>query len=85
MKVSVIILAAGKGQRMRSQKPKVLHQVGGVPMLERVVSTAKALEPEKIYVVYGNGGQQVRQQMSHLNVEWVEQNQRLGTGHAVLQ
>ena len=52
---------------------------------ERVVSTAQALEPEKIYVVYGNGGQQVRQQMKHLSVEWIEQNQRLGTGHAVLQ
>lgn len=83
--LSIIILAAGKGQRMRSAQPKVMHEVGGVPMLARVVQTAQQLEPAAIYVVHGNGSAQVRQCMKHLPVTWVEQAQRLGTGHAVLQ
>ena len=70
---------------MHSSVPKVMHHVGGVPMLERVVQTAGQLDPVEIYVVHGNGGSHVRQHLKHLPVHWVEQNQRLGTGHAVLQ
>ncbi len=82
----IIILAAGKGKRMVSNKPKVLHLLGGMPLLEHVINTANELKPEKIYVVYGNGGSTLPDQMSHLkNVEWIHQDQQLGTGHAVMQ
>ncbi|HVV67516.1 MAG TPA: bifunctional UDP-N-acetylglucosamine diphosphorylase/glucosamine-1-phosphate N-acetyltransferase GlmU [Gammaproteobacteria bacterium] len=85
MTLSVVILAAGKGKRMRSGLPKVLHTLAGVTLLERVVRTASSLDPETIYVVYGNGGQLVRSEMAHLDVQWVEQPEALGTGHAVRQ
>lgn len=85
MSLSVVILAAGKGKRMRTGLPKVLHTLAGVTLLERVVQTAQSLKPDNIYVVYGNGGQRVRSDMAHLPVQWVEQNQALGTGHAVQQ
>lgn len=85
MKLSVVILAAGKGERMRSSWPKVLHQVGGEAMLSRVVKTAQQLDPVDIYVVYGSVGSKVRDHMKNLPVKWVEQNKCLGTGHAVLQ
>lgn len=85
MALSIIILAAGKGKRMRTDLPKVLHTLGGSTLLERVVQAAESLNPQTIYVVYGNGGLRVRTEMAHLNVEWVEQTQALGTGHAVTQ
>ncbi len=85
MALSVIILAAGKGKRMRTDLPKVLHTLAGRTLLERVVHTAEALDPAAVYVVYGNGGMRVRSEMAHLNVEWVEQSHALGTGHAVSQ
>lgn len=85
MKLNIIILAAGVGKRMHSALPKVLHQIGGVPMLERVVNTAKRLNPDQVYVVHGNGGDIVKTKLEHLNVTWVEQKQQLGTGHAILQ
>ena len=81
----VIVLAAGKGQRMMSDLPKVLHCLGGKPLLERVIDTAQQLQPETIHVVYGNGGSMVSQALKHLPVHWVEQPELLGTGHAVLQ
>jgi bifunctional UDP-N-acetylglucosamine pyrophosphorylase/glucosamine-1-phosphate N-acetyltransferase len=84
--IDVIVLAAGQGTRMRSSLPKVLHPIGGVAMLEHVVRTASALPGVKhVHVVYGHGGEQVRQQLAHLRVNWVEQAQQLGTGHAVMQ
>lgn len=85
MSLSVVVLAAGKGTRMRTGLPKVLHTLAGVTLLERVVQTAQSLNPNKIYVVYGNGGERVRHEMAHLNVHWVEQQEALGTGHAVKQ
>jgi bifunctional UDP-N-acetylglucosamine pyrophosphorylase / glucosamine-1-phosphate N-acetyltransferase len=81
----VIVLAAGKGQRMMSDLPKVLHCLGGKPLLERVIDTARQLQPETTHVVYGNGGSMVSQALKHLPVRWVEQPELLGTGHAVLQ
>lgn len=83
MDLDIVILAAGQGKRMHSSLPKVLHPVGGVAMLERVVTTAQTLSPREIFVVYGNGGSVVREHMSHLNVTWVEQKERKGTGHAL--
>jgi bifunctional UDP-N-acetylglucosamine pyrophosphorylase/glucosamine-1-phosphate N-acetyltransferase len=83
--LSVIILAAGKGKRMYSALPKVLHRVGGIPLLEHVLRTASHLNAEQIIVVHGNGGEQVCQAMAHWPVTWVKQVKQLGTGHAVLQ
>lgn len=85
MGLKVVILAAGKGKRMTSSVPKVMHTIGGKPMLQHVVETAEALEPDAIFVVYGNGGETIRRSMASLDVTWVEQKQQLGTGHAVQQ
>ena len=79
----VVILAAGKGTRMYSNKPKVLHAIGGKPMLEHVIDTAERLQPARIHVVVGHGKDLVMQQMAHKNVGWVEQTEQLGTGHAL--
>jgi len=84
-KFSIIILAAGQGTRMKSDVPKVLHEIGGKPLLERVVNAANKLVPQQIYVVYGHGGSKVKDRLAHLPVQWVEQAQQLGTGHAVDQ
>ncbi len=83
--LSIIILAAGQGTRMKSDLPKVLHDLGGKPLLERVVDTARQLQPAKIAIVVGHGADQVRSRLAHLDVAWVEQTQQLGTGHAVQQ
>lgn len=85
MSLSVIVLAAGNGKRMCSGMPKVLHELAGVPMVERVIRTAESLNPESIHVVYGSGGARVKQSLSHLPVNWIKQEERLGTGHAVSQ
>jgi len=84
-KLNVIILAAGKGTRMHSNTPKVLHQIGGKPILAHVIDCAKALNPYKIIVVYGYGGEIVREAFSHEKIIWVNQAEQLGTGHAVQQ
>lgn len=85
MGLSIVILAAGEGSRMKSAVPKVLHLLAGKPLLEHVVNTAQALKPLAIHVVFGSGGEVVKSQMAHLPVNWIEQKQRLGTGHALLQ
>ncbi|WP_448379909.1 bifunctional UDP-N-acetylglucosamine diphosphorylase/glucosamine-1-phosphate N-acetyltransferase GlmU [Gloeomargarita sp.] len=84
--VAVAILAAGKGTRMRSDLPKVLHPVAGKPMVERVIRSVQGLPVERLLVVVGHGGAQVRQALAHIaGVEFVEQDPLLGTGHAVQQ
>lgn len=83
-KLEIVILAAGQGTRMRSNFPKVLHQVANKSLLEHVYDTAKMLNPEAIHVVVGHNGNDVRKKLN-LPVSWVEQAQQLGTGHAVLQ
>lgn len=83
--LDVIILAAGHGKRMHSTLPKVLHKLAGKPLLQYIVETVKGLHPDDVYVVYGNGGGQVPNCLSHLAVNWVKQAQLLGTGHAVAQ
>ena len=83
--LNIIILAAGKGTRMHSNKPKVLHEIGGKPILAHVINCAKALDPQKIIVVYGYGGEIVREAFAHENITWVNQAEQLGTGHAVQQ
>lgn len=85
MGLHIIILAAGKGKRMVSNIPKVMHPLGGIPLLEHVVNTALSLKPQEIHVVYGNGGSIVREALNYLPVKWIEQKKQLGTGHAVQQ
>jgi bifunctional UDP-N-acetylglucosamine pyrophosphorylase/glucosamine-1-phosphate N-acetyltransferase len=79
----VVVLAAGAGKRMHSALPKVLQPLGGKPMLAHVLELARTLHPERIHVVYGHGGDQVRAAFADQNLVWVEQSQQLGTGHAV--
>jgi bifunctional UDP-N-acetylglucosamine pyrophosphorylase / glucosamine-1-phosphate N-acetyltransferase len=83
--LNIIILAAGKGTRMRSDLPKVLHVIGGKPILHHVIDAARKLNPQKIIVVYGFGGEQVQQQTPGEDLQWVLQAEQLGTGHAVQQ
>lgn len=83
MSTTVIILAAGKGTRMRSQRPKVLQPLAGRPLLAHVIETAKQLNAAKIITIYGHGGDQVQAAFAHEEIQWVEQAQQLGTGHAV--
>ncbi len=83
MSTSVIILAAGKGTRMRSSLPKVLQPLAGRPLLGHVIDTAKKLQAGNIITIYGHGGQLVQDAFAHENVQWVEQAEQLGTGHAV--
>jgi bifunctional UDP-N-acetylglucosamine pyrophosphorylase/glucosamine-1-phosphate N-acetyltransferase len=83
--LNVVILAAGKGTRMRSDLPKVLHPLAGKPMLAHVLATARQLDATKICVVYGHGGELVPRQLAAPDVSWALQEPQLGTGHAVLQ
>jgi bifunctional UDP-N-acetylglucosamine pyrophosphorylase/glucosamine-1-phosphate N-acetyltransferase len=85
MSLHIVILAAGQGKRMHSATPKILHCVGGKPMLVRVVETALELSPEKIHVIIGHGGETIKKELNELPVHWVVQAEQLGTGHAVLQ
>ena len=85
MALHIIILAAGDGTRMKSRLPKVLHTVGGQPMLRRVLNTACALGPEGMHVVFNPAAPEVRDACADFDVVWVPQEQRLGTGHAVQQ
>jgi bifunctional UDP-N-acetylglucosamine pyrophosphorylase/glucosamine-1-phosphate N-acetyltransferase len=85
MSLSIIILAAGQGTRMRSSLPKVLHQIGGRPLLQHVLDTAHAFEGADIHVVIGHGAEQVRKQIAGSGIHWVVQAEQLGTGHAVGQ
>ena len=85
MNLSVIILAAGAGTRMRSSKPKVLHALAGTPLLEHVYNTSKTLGAKQVQVVYGHGGDLLKQQCQHFDVEWALQAEQLGTAHAVQQ
>ena len=85
MNLSVIILAAGAGTRMCSSKPKVLHGLAGIPMVEHVYNTSKSLGAKQVQVVYGHGGDLLKQQCRHFDVEWALQAEQLGTAHAVQQ
>lgn len=83
MSTTVIILAAGKGTRMRSNLPKVLQPLAGRPLLGHVIDTAKKLQADHIITIYGHGGALVQNAFAHEQIKWVEQSEQLGTGHAV--
>ena len=90
--MNIVILAAGQGKRMRSDLPKVLHPLAGMPLLAHVLKAAGELAPESICVVYGHGGEAVREALAQgagpdagVSVSWAKQEPQLGTGHAVMQ
>ena len=83
--LSVVILAAGQGKRMKSDLPKVLQPLAEKPLLSHVLDTAKSLGAPAIHVVYGHGGDAVRERLQHESVEWALQAEQLGTGHALAQ
>jgi len=85
MKITTIILAAGKGTRMRSNLPKILHKIANRPLLQHVYDTAKQLENNTIKIVVGHGAEMVTETLKSLEADWIEQKQQLGTGHAVQQ
>ncbi|WP_194437334.1 bifunctional UDP-N-acetylglucosamine diphosphorylase/glucosamine-1-phosphate N-acetyltransferase GlmU [Vibrio fluminensis] len=85
MKFSAVILAAGKGTRMYSNKPKVLHTLAGKPMAKHVIDTCTGLGAQNIHLVYGHGGDQMQAELAAEPVNWVLQAEQLGTGHAVDQ
>jgi len=83
--MNVVILAAGHGKRMHSDTPKVLHGLAGRPLIAHVIETAKSLSPSAVVVVYGHGGEAVREAIGAPGLDWVKQEPQLGTGHAVQQ
>ncbi len=85
MPLTVVILAAGRGTRMKSARPKVLHELAGEPILRHVVDTSRTLQPAQIIVVIGHGSEQVRVAMEAEQLTFVEQTEQLGTGHALQQ
>jgi bifunctional UDP-N-acetylglucosamine pyrophosphorylase/glucosamine-1-phosphate N-acetyltransferase len=85
MPLSVVILAAGQGKRMRSELPKVLQPLAGRPLLAHVVATARALGPEAIHVVHGHGAGEVRAAIAGGDIRWALQAEQKGTGHALAQ
>ncbi|PCE68437.1 bifunctional UDP-N-acetylglucosamine diphosphorylase/glucosamine-1-phosphate N-acetyltransferase GlmU [Salinivibrio sp. YCSC6] len=85
MQYSAVILAAGKGTRMYSNTPKVLHTLAGKPMVKHVIDTCQGLGAASIHLVYGHGGDTMKQVLADSDVNWCLQAEQLGTGHAVQQ
>lgn len=85
MGLSIVILAAGVGSRLKSKTPKVLHTVGGKPLLQHVLETAKALKPSNIFVVIGHEARAIKSRFEDENITWVMQSEPKGTGDAVLK
>ena len=83
--MSVVILAAGKGTRMYSDLPKVLHTLAGKPMVQHVIDAANELGATHVHLVYGHGGDLLKQTLKDGNLNWVLQAEQLGTGHAMQQ
>jgi bifunctional UDP-N-acetylglucosamine pyrophosphorylase/glucosamine-1-phosphate N-acetyltransferase len=83
--MNVVILAAGQGKRMHSDLPKVLHPLAGRPLIAHVIETARSLKPGIICIVYGHGGERVREAIDQPDLIWARQEPQLGTGHALLQ
>ena len=81
--LNIIILAAGKGTRMKSKKLKVLHPLAGSTIIDRVLDTSKELKPSKIIMIYGHQGEQLKSHLVNEKITWVEQKNPQGTGHAV--
>ena len=85
MALSTLILAVGQGRRMHSDTPKVLLRLAGKPLLEHIVQTAHAFSTDAPIVIIGHEGEKIRHALANLNVQWVTQDEQLGTGHALQQ
>lgn len=85
MALSVIILAAGKGTRMKSKLPKVLHKIAHKPMVEHIIDNVRSLGCDKVNLVYGHGGDMLQDALNKHDLNWCLQAEQLGTGHAVMQ
>jgi bifunctional UDP-N-acetylglucosamine pyrophosphorylase/glucosamine-1-phosphate N-acetyltransferase len=85
MSLHIVILAAGQGKRMYSSLPKVLHPIGGKPMLQRVIDTALTLNPDAIHVIIGHEAEKIQAALPERPIQWISQEKQLGTGHAVMQ
>lgn len=83
--MSVVILAAGKGTRMYSDLPKVLHTLAGKSMVQHVIDVANELGSSQVHLVYGHGGDLLKESLKEDNLNWVLQAEQLGTGHAMQQ
>lgn len=83
--LSIVILAAGKGTRMYSDLPKVLHKIAGKPMVKHVIDTVKSINAKNIHLVYGHGGEVMQACLQDEPVNWILQAEQLGTGHAMQQ
>src|SRR5579859_252898 len=84
-RVAVAIMAAGKGTRLKSQFPKVLHEVGGKVLLEHVIRAAmKVVPPQDVFAIVGHEAERVREAMKHTGVNFVLQAEQRGTGHALM-
>ncbi|PKF60262.1 bifunctional N-acetylglucosamine-1-phosphate uridyltransferase/glucosamine-1-phosphate acetyltransferase [Psychromonas sp. psych-6C06] len=83
MALSVVILAAGKGTRMCSRLPKVLHKIADKPMVQHVIDTVKGVGAENIHLIYGHGGDQMKEAITERRLNWIKQTEQLGTGHAM--
>jgi bifunctional UDP-N-acetylglucosamine pyrophosphorylase/glucosamine-1-phosphate N-acetyltransferase len=85
MPLSIVILGAGQGKRMKSALPKVLQPLAGKPLIAHVIESAKRLHADSIHAVYGHGGEQVKEAFASESLKWALQAEQLGTGHAVAQ
>ena len=85
MNLDIVILAAGKGTRMKSSKPKVMQEFVGQPFLQRVINTSKELDPNKIIPIIGYKADEIKNYFSNQRLDFVIQKEQLGTGHAVMQ
>lgn len=83
MTLSVVILAAGKGTRMCSRLPKVLHKIADKPMVQHVIDSVKGVGAENIHLIYGHGGDQMKEAITERRLNWIKQTEQLGTGHAM--
>lgn len=84
-KLLIIILAAGKGTRMNSNMPKVIHEINGTPMINKVIKTGESLNPDKIITIVGFKKDKVIDTINDNNITYVEQKMQNGTGHAIMQ
>jgi len=84
-RIAVAVMAAGKGTRLKSQLPKVLHEVGGMPLLEHVIRTATCLvQPSDVHAIIGHEAERVRAAMAHTGINFILQSEQRGTGHALM-
>src|SRR5512141_1553184 len=84
-KTAIAIMAAGKGTRLKSKHPKVLHEVGGRPLLAHVIDAAtRVVPPKDIYAIIGHEADRVREAVTHTGINFVLQNPQRGTGHALM-